>query len=54
VSRTVTVTITLSETGRITLDTTGPIAGPDGLLTLLEAARDIAAQAALGSIPPPP
>jgi len=43
-ARTVIVTITVSETGRIVIDTAGPIDGWAGLVALLEAARVMAEQ----------
>jgi hypothetical protein len=48
VSPRITVTITVSQTGRMTIDAHGPVKGATGLLALLEAARDMAAQGADG------
>jgi hypothetical protein len=42
--RLVTVLITVSENGRISVDARGPVNGNEGLVTLLEEARKLAEQ----------
>jgi hypothetical protein len=49
--KTIHVLITISDTGRITVDVRGPVDGKEGMLQILESARELVEQGNFGTGP---